>query len=140
MLWLLGTICVLLGLLLFMAKQIYERLWKILDVAGAMRVHLDSISNSVRQVPSTSGWLRKHSQELQSRSEKLDHLEDIPEILRHLIALRELTYGRQKTEHDSFSQWPSISPLEEFQESLKMRRAAMSKGKPDQPSTDDSKP
>ena len=141
MLWLLGVICILLGLLVFMAKQIYERLWKILDKAGAMLIVLDAISDSVRPIRETLGYLNEDSKDLRNHTRRLDHLKDIPEILRHLTALRELTYGRQKTEHDSFSQWPSVSPMEEFRESeaRRKKRWATSKSEPDQPSADESK-
>jgi hypothetical protein len=140
MLWLLGTICVLLGLLVLLAKRIYDRLWKVLDKAGAMLLVLDAISDSLRPVAFNLVLLREDSQDIRRRSSSLDHLKDIPEILRHLMALRELTYARQETEHDSIFQWPHVSPREEFQESRKKRRAATSKGEADQESADESQP
>ncbi len=142
MLWLLGTICVLLGLLVLMTMRIYDRLWKVLDVAGAMLIQLDVIVDQTRSSRSLLAAIVEEPETLRARERNIGHLKDIPEILRHLTALRELTYGRQKTEHDSFSQWPSVSPMEEFRESeaRRKKRWATSKSEPDQPSADESKP
>lgn len=122
MLWLLGTICILLGLLAFIAKRIYDRLWKVLDKAGAMLICLDSINNSVRPIRETLGYLNEDSKDLRSRASNLDHLKDIPEILRHLMALRELSHGRRETEHDKLWEWPSVSPREELIKAYGKRR------------------
>ena len=106
-----------------------------------MNIHLDSIAKETRSARSLLAQVWHQLEELHKRSRPLEHLKDIPEILRHLTALRELTYGRKKTEHDSFSQWPSVSPMEEFRESeaRRKKRWATSKSEPDQPSADESK-
>jgi hypothetical protein len=145
MLWLLGTICVLLGLLVIGLYLIQDRVIQLVGEAEVINVHLDSIAKETRSARSSIGALNEGSHELLKRSRSLEHLKDIPEILRHLTALRELTYGRKTTEHDSlpyFKEWPSASRMEEFRESeaSRKKRAATSKSEPDQPSADESEP
>lgn len=140
MLWLLGTICVLLGLLVFMVKRIYDGFWKLLSKVGAMLMQLDVIVDQTRSSRLLLEGIVEEPADIRARERNFAQLKDIPEILRHVMALRELTYGRQKTEHDTLGEWPSVSPREEFQESRKKRRAATSKGEADQESADESKP
>lgn len=123
MLWLLGVTCILLGLLVFMAKRIYDRLWKVLDKAGAMLIVLDAISDETRSSRSLLALMNEEPETIRTRDRNLKHLQDIPEILRHVMALRELTYGRRNTEHDKLGEWPSVSPREERIKAYGKRRS-----------------
>lgn len=113
MLWLLGSICVLLGLLVYMAMRIDDRLLKMLDTTGAMLLQLDLIVDETRSTRSLLALMREEPETINARDRKLRHLEHVPDILRHLMALRELTHGRRDTEHDKLGEWPSVSPREE---------------------------
>ncbi|MFN7881772.1 MAG: hypothetical protein ACK5PF_01975 [bacterium] len=121
MLWLLGATSILLILLIFITKRTYDRLSKILDVAGAISVQLNGIGESVHRLPSCIDQVKKDLDVLRDNSSSLGHLEGVPEIHRHLVAMRELTYGRKKTEHDSFNQWPSVTRLEQLKYDLEMK-------------------
>lgn len=140
MLWLLGTICVLLALILVVAIWIDMTLMKILDREEAISIQIDQVVQETTSARYLLAKSNEDSQELLKRSKPLEHLKAIPEILRHLMALRELTYGRKQTEHDWFDQWPAVSPREEFEKRYGKKRSATSKGEPGQPSDDESEP
>ena len=122
MLWLLAAICILLGLLVYFAMRIYDRLWKLLDTAGAMLVQLDVIVEQTRSSRSLLALINEEPETIRTRDRHLKHLNDIPDILRHLMALRELSHGRRDTEHDKLGEWPSVSPREERIKAFEKRR------------------
>jgi len=114
MLWLLGAICILLCLLVIGVYLVHKGVIHLVDRADAMLVHLDAIHNEAHSAQTLPALIGELSQDLRIRARTLDHqLEDIPRILRHVMALRELTYGRRGTEHDTLREWPSVSPIED---------------------------